>query len=70
MISTRGIARDGKVEVNLPDGTEVLIVPETADAALAPAEIAAIAATMPPFEWTAEDEAEWQAEKAAKGITS
>jgi hypothetical protein len=62
----RGIVRDGKVEVNLPDGTEVLILPEAAEAPLSPAEIAQVVATMPPFEWTAEDEAEWQAEKAAK----
>ena len=62
----RGTVRDGKVEVNLPDGTEVLIVPESAETALSPEEIAQVVATMPPFEWTAEDEAEWQAEKATK----
>jgi hypothetical protein len=59
----RGIVRDGKVAVDLPDGTEVLIMPESTEAALAPEEIAQIIATMPPFEWTAKDEAEWQAEK-------
>jgi hypothetical protein len=62
----RGTVRDGKVEVNLPDGTEVLIMPESTEAPLAPEEIAQIIATMPPFEWTAEDEAEWQAERAKK----
>lgn len=62
----RGVVRNGNVDVDLPDGTEVLIVPESAEAALAPEEVARIIATMPPFEWTAEDEAEWQAEKAAK----
>ncbi|MFO0806356.1 MAG: hypothetical protein U0791_24900 [Gemmataceae bacterium] len=64
--TVRGVVRDGKVEVNLPDGTEVLILPESAETPLSSAEIAQVVATMPPFEWTAEDEAEWQAEKAAK----
>lgn len=62
----RGIVRDGKVEVDLPDGTEVLILPESAATPLAPEELAQIIATMPPFVWTAEDEAEWQAEKAKR----
>lgn len=62
----RGIVRSGKVDVNLPDDTEVMIIPESAEAVLSSAEIAQIVATMPPFEWTAEDEAEWQAERARK----
>jgi len=70
MSAIRGVVRNGQVEVNLPDGTEVMIVPEAAAAALSPAEIAAVVASMPPFEWTSADETEWQAEKANRASRS
>jgi|GEM_PF-5940473 len=67
--SIRGVVRGGKVDVDLPDGTEVTIIPEADEHALTSDEIAAIAAATPPFIWSDEDEAEWRAERARRGLT-
>ncbi len=66
----RGVVRNGRIELldplDLPDGTEVMIAPDSGDQPLAPDDIARIAAATTHFSLSPEEEAEWQAERAKR----